>query len=120
MKIKRFKLKDNIAKDDLLSLGFRSGGSWIKKDAELFLSKCLYDKKTKFGYSINIAFGSNVNEWDDFDNVLILDEGWGQPYTPFYGDNYGKDITGFPTLENVIFEYNEFMSGLGIFEETKR
>lgn len=117
MKIKRFKLKDNITKEDLIALGFKNGGSWIKKDAELFLSKCFVYKKTDFECSIDIAFSSNINDWNDFDNVLVMDEDFGQPYTPFYGDNYGKDINNFPTLEYTIFKYNEFMSGLGIFEE---
>ena len=124
MKIKRFKLKDNVTRDDLIELGFRNGGSWIKKDAELFLSRCFEYKETEFEYSISIfeysisiAFSSDINDWNDFDNVLVLDEDFCQPYTPFYGDNYGKDITDFPTLENTIFKYNEFMSSLGIFEE---
>ena len=117
MKIKRFKLKDNVTRDDLIALGFRNGGSWIKKDAELFLSRCFEYKETEFEYSISIAFSSDINDWNDFDNVLVLDEDFCQPYIPFYGDNYGKDITDFPTLENIIFKYNEFMSGLGIFEE---
>ena len=117
MKIKRFKLKDNVTRDDLIARGFRNGGSWIKKDAELFLSRCFEYKETEFEYSISIAFSSDINDWNDFDNVLVLDEDFCQPYTPFYGDNYGKDITDFPTLENIIFKYNEFMSGLGIFEE---
>lgn len=119
MKIKRFKLKDHITKEELVSLGFKSGGSWVKKDAKLYLSKFFYYRPTKFEYSISIAFGSDINDWNDFDNVLILDEDFCQPYTPFYGDNYGKDIKDFPTLENVIIEYNEFMSGFGIFEELK-
>ena len=117
MKIKRFKLKDNVTRDDLIALGFRNGGSWIKKDAELFLSRCFEYKETEFEYSISIAFSSDINDWNDFDNVLVLDEDFCQPYTPFYGYNYGKDITDFPTLENAIFKYNEFMSGLGIFDE---
>lgn len=117
MKIKRFKLKDNITKKELISLGFKSGGSWIKKDAELFLSKCFYHKDTHFEYSIGITFSSNINDWNDFDNVLVLDEDFCQPYTPFYGGNFGKDIANFPILENVIIKYNEFMSDLGIFEE---
>lgn len=117
MKIKRFKLKDNVTRDDLISLGFRSGGSWIKKDAELFLSRCYYRKKTDFEYSIGIAFSSDIQDWNDFDNVLVLDEDFGQPYTPFYGDNYGKDITDFPVLEDVISNYNKFMSSLSILEE---
>ena len=117
MKIKRFKLKDNITKDDLIALKFRNGGSWIKNDAELFLSRCFEDEETEFEYSIGIAFSSNINDWNDFDNVLVMDEDFGQPYTPFYGDNYGKDIDNFPVLEMVIAKYNRFMSSLGIFEE---
>ena len=117
MKIKRFKLKDGITKDDLIALGFKSGGTWVKKDAELFLSKYVCVQGCDFEYSINVAFGQDINDWNDFDNVLILDEDFGQPYTPFYGENYGKCIAGFPVLESVIDGYNEFMSGLGIFEE---
>ena len=117
MKIKRFKLKDNITKDDLIALKFRSGGSWIKKDAELFLCRCFEYRKSDFEYSINIAFSSDINDWNDFDNVLVLDEDFGQPYTQFYGDNYGKDIDNFPVLEMVISNYNKFMDSLNIFEE---
>ena len=119
MKIKRFKLKENITKEDLIALGFKDGGAWIKTDAELFLDKYFCFKKIDFEYSIGIAFSSNINDWNDFDNVLILDEAFCQPYTPFYGDNYGKDIKNFPALENVISEYNKFMGSLGIFEELK-
>lgn len=117
MKIKRFKLKDNITKDDLIALKFRNGGSWIKEDAELFLSRYFKYGKYDFEYSIDIAFSSDINDWNDFDNVLVMDEDFGQPYTPFYGDNYGKDINNFPVLEMVINKYNQFMSSLGIFEE---
>lgn len=117
MKIKRFKLKDNITKDDLIALKFRNGGSWIKKDAELFLSRCFECGKNSFEYSIGIAFSSDINDWNDFDNVLVLDEDFCQPYTPFYGDNYGKDVNNFPVLEMVISNYNNFMDGLNIFEE---
>lgn len=96
---------------------FKNGGSWIKEDAKLFLSKCFVFKEFDFEYSIDIAFGSDINDWNDFDNVLVMDEDFGQPYTPFYGENYGKDIDDFPALEDVILKYNVFMSGLGIFEE---
>lgn len=117
MKIKRFKVKNNITKQELISLGFKSGGSFVKEDAELYLSKSFYNKKTDFEYSIDIVFSSDINNWNDFDNVLIIDENFCQPYTPFYGNNYGKDINDFPVLEMVINKYNQFMSSLGIFEE---
>ena len=112
MKIKRFKLKKGVTKTRLLALGFRPGGTWIKKDAELFFTTSL-----EYDISLDIAFGENINDWNDFDNVLLLDEDFGQPYTPFYGKNYGKDVTGRPALETVIVGYNRIMQDLGIFEE---
>lgn len=117
MKIKRYKLKEGVTKEELLQCGFREGGTWIKKDAELFLARCFDYKKTHFEFSINIAFGSDIGDWNDFDNVLILDEDFCQPYIPFYGENYGKEISNFATLEYVIQKYNEFMSGLSFLIE---
>lgn len=112
MKIKRFKLRDNVTKEELIALGFQYGGSWIVKDVDVYLYKY-------FGwYSINIGFRENINDWNDFDNVLVLDEECGQPYFPFYDDKYyGKEVTKFPALESVIQNYNDFMSSLEIFKE---
>lgn len=117
-KIKRFKLKDGVTRDDLIALHFRNGGTWIKDNCDLFLSKYFYHKKTRFEYSIGIAFSPDIYDWNDFDNVLVLDEDFGQPYTPFY-NRYGEEVTGFPVLETVINNYNAFISGLGIFEAIK-
>lgn len=117
MKIKRYKLRDDVTKEELLQCGFEEGGTWIKEDARLFLSRCFEYKKYHFEFSINIAFGSNIGDWNDFDNVLVLDEDFCQPYTPFYGENYGKEISGFVALEYVIQKYNEFMSGLSFLTE---
>lgn len=38
-KIKRYKLKPNTTKDQLISLGFHEGGTWIHKNAELVLCR---------------------------------------------------------------------------------
>ena len=54
-------------------------------------------------------FEEGLAEWDDFSFVLVLDDDFGRPYTPFYGKNYKKDIQDFPCLEFVIEKYNEFM-----------
>lgn len=116
-KIKRFKLKDGVTKKQLIALGAETGGTWIKKDAKLYLCKIFEYRPTDFEYSIEIAFSKNINDWNDFDNILILDEDFCQPYTPFYGDNFGKEITNFPSLENVIENYNKWLSSLGIFDE---
>ena len=117
MKINRYKLKSNITTNDLIKLNAREGGIWINKESKLFLSKCFYYEPYEFEFSIGIAFKDNIHDWNDFDNILVLDEDFGQPYTPFYGDMFGKDVCNFPTLEFVIEKYNEYMSSLGIFEE---
>lgn len=117
MKIKRYKLRDDVTKDELLQCGLKEGGTWIKKDAKIFLTQCFDYKKAHFEFSINIAFDSNIGDWNDFDNVLVIDENFCQPYTPFYGKNYGKEINDFAALEYVIQKYNEFMSGLSFLME---
>lgn len=119
MKIKRFKLRDGVTKDDLIKLGFRTGGTWIKEGAELFLSRYFHYKETDFEFTIGIAFGPDIRDWNDVDNVLVLDDDFCQPYIPFYYDNYEKDITGFPTLEYTILKYNEFLGSLDILEEVR-
>lgn len=37
MKINRYKLKSNIATNDLIKLNAREGGIWINKESKLFL-----------------------------------------------------------------------------------
>lgn len=117
MKINRYKLKPNITTSDLIALNAREGGIWINKESKLFLSKYFYYKPYEFEFSIGISFKDNIHDWNDFDNILVLDEDFGQPYTPFYGDNFGEDVINFPCLEFVIEKYNEYMNSLGIFEE---
>ncbi len=88
------------------------GGKWIRKDANWFLGKSFVakDLPDKLNFSINIAFvNEDLSEWNDFDSVLVLDDDYAQPYTPFYGENYGQEIHDFPILEKVIDRYNQFM-----------
>lgn len=115
MKAKSYKLKYVPTAEQLINLGFQMGGTWIKNDAKWY-------KWTWFEYknaelSINICFSDDTSEWNDFDNVLVLDEDFGQPYTAFYFDNYKKDITDFPALEYCIEKYNEFMDSFDFLEE---
>lgn len=56
---------------------------------------------------------------DDFNNILVLDEEFGQPYTPFYSENYKKDIKYFPVLESCIRQYNDFLDSFDFLEEVK-
>ena len=120
MRIKHYKLKDGVTRDYLIKCGCKEGGTWITKDADIFISKD-FVKKGKgglyFEMSIGIAFSSDLSKWDDFKNILVMDEAFCQPYTPFYGDNYGAEIKGFPALEWTIQQYNDWLSSLPFLEE---
>ena len=112
MKAKSYKLKYIPSKEQLIKLGARPGGVWINQDSDLYISitREFPDSCGDFIISIGFPdFEKGLVEWDDFNFVLVLDDDFGQPYTPFYGKNYKKDIQNFPCLELVIEKYNEFM-----------
>lgn len=122
LKIKRFKLKEGRpTQEDLEKYHFREGGSWIIKDAKWFVSKIIRkeDKRYQdYEDSFNLAFKEDLNDFNDFDNILVLDEEFCQPYTPFYAYLDGK-AEPFPFLVWVISEYNEWMSCFDFLEEVK-
>ena len=112
MKAKSYKLKYIPTREQLIKLGARHGGSWISKDSELYFSTLHKFPKSCGEFTINIGFPDfekGLSEWDDFNYVLVLDDDFGQPYTPFYGKNYKKDIQNSQCLEYVIEAYNNFM-----------
>lgn len=115
MKANNYKLKQGITLNDLEDKGFRYSMRTAQGD---------YKKKTMFKYiqlihDMELHFEIDIEPeivFDDFDSLLVLDGNFCQPYTPFYGENYKKDITGFKSLENVIRKYNETMDSIGLFE----
>ena len=112
MKAKSYKLKYIPTKEQLIKLGARPGGIWINQNSDLYISITREFPDSCGDYIIYIGFPDfeeGLVEWDDFNFVLVLDDDFGQPYTPFYGKNYKKDIQDFPCLECVIEKYNEFM-----------
>lgn len=114
MKAKSYKLKYIPAKEQLIKLGARPGGTWINQHSDLYISitREFPDSRGDFIICIGLPdFEKSLAEWDDFNFVLVLDDDFGQPYTPFYGKNYKKDIQNSPCLEFVIEKYNEFMDG---------
>lgn len=118
-KINRYKLKDVIATSDLIKYHARSGGTWINKEADVFFSKVLYIqtyRHTKAEISVEIAFKRDLQDWNDFDNILVCDEDFCQPYTPFYSYLDGQ-IESFPFLDTVIQKYNEYMNSIDLFEK---
>lgn len=112
MKAKSYKLKHIPTKEQLIKLGARPGGRWISKDSVLYISIMREYPDSCGDFIICIGFPDfekGLAKWDDFNFVLVLDDDFGQPYAPFYGKNYKKDIQNFPCLEFVIEKYNEFM-----------
>lgn len=119
MKAKSYKLKYVPTVQQLRDAGFRPGGSWIHAEAFMFATRCFDLPKTNCELSVSICFKTDLADWDDWNNVLVLDEDWGQPYTSFYLENYKKDITDFPFLEYCIQQYNEFLDSFDFLEEVK-
>ena len=137
-KIKRYKLKDDIKKEQLLKMGCRESEnlSYICKGAVIGKTKSItirskHEYKDRYGnlktlydnseFDIDIAFTENLQNWNDFDNVLVLDSDWCQPYYPFY--NYMDGKIGIKTspkiLPLLVAEYNKYMSSLEFLEERK-
>lgn len=130
-KIKRYKLKDGITKEQLLKLGCRESEnlSYICKGAVIGKTNPIkicytYKHRTKNGnfktikttseFDIDIAFTENLQQWNDFDNVLVLDSDFCQPYYPFYDYMNGKiGIKTSPkVLPLLVSEYNKYMDSL--------
>lgn len=112
MKAKSYKLKYIPSKEQLIKLRAQPGGTWINQDSDLYISITRKFPGSCGYFSISIGFPDfeeGLVKWEDFNFVLVLDNDFGQPYTPFYGKNYKKDIQDFPCLEFVIEKYNEFM-----------
>ena len=114
MKAKSYKLTYIPTTEQLIKLGARPGVTWINQYSEWYISfrGAFPDSSGDFSICIGFPnFEESLVEWDDFNYVLVLDDDFGQPYTPFYGKNYKKDVQDFPYLEFVIEKYNEFMDG---------
>lgn len=112
--IKRFELADN-AKELIDGYEhFRTGtASFINDKVVKWISKELCRE-----ISVYIGFSEDISEWNDFDFVIILDDSFCQPYTPFYSYMDGK-IRPFSCLNEVIEKYNKFMSSLPFLKEIK-
>ena len=112
--INRFKLKEGTTIELILSeLNERdipcctNGGSYVNKN-----SKYVCYKRLVGDIEVNIAFPENLAEWNDFDYILVMDDEFGQPYTPFYEANHP-----FTFLLNVIGNYNKLLNSLSFLEK---
>ena len=120
MKAKSYKLKYTPTEEQLIDAHAKLGGIWINKESVFCISKFFRLPKYDFEFSIDICFKEDISDWNDFDNVLVLDEDFGQPYIPFYGENYKKEISSFPCLEYCIEKYNEFMDSFDFLCEVSK
>jgi len=112
--IKRFKLKDGTTFDTIQQecKFIRDGGSWINPDSLHYISRDVTPQNSRGAeISLEIGFPKDLSKWDDYDFVLVLDEDFCQPYTPFYGNE------PFPFLSGVISMYNEVMERFSFLEE---
>ena len=116
MIIKRYKLKDGVSYAKLKLAGARPGGSWINKNALYYCSYPMIDSIT-----LDISFGGDLQAWDDFNNVLVVDDDFGQPFSPFYAKNESPILEGSQDdktsfLSQVIEKYNQIMDSLDYLE----
>lgn len=119
MKANIYRLKQGTTKEDIITLGVSEGGGWINRDSVLYLHKNCFMKLRRnpgFEFTIYVTFPEDLSKWDDFEHTFVMDDDFAQPYTPFYGDNYKKDITDFPCLEYCIQKYNEFLDSIPVLE----
>lgn len=112
-KIKRFKLKPNA---DLSSIPEIQYMTYVHKNAVRGFCHTLDEREL---IDVCIVFPAELSEWNDFDYVLVLDDEFGQPFTPFYDYMNAPNDKPFPFLRKIIHTYNEFMSSLPYLEEMK-
>lgn len=113
-KIKKYELNDNVTIKKLEKNNFNKGGFMKKiKSPKYYYNKYLVDD-----IELHIEIGINPDKtlsFDDYDNIIVLDDNFCQPYYPFY-----EEKKGFKFLNKVILEYNNTMDEFvknGIFKE---
>ena len=105
-----YKMKPDVNIEDIE--GIREGGSWINKRDKYFITRTCGDEDI----TLNIGFPDDLSLWDDFDDVIVLDENFCQPYYPFY-DAVEKNKTNNIFAMNVIGHYNKIMNSFPFLEK---
>ena len=89
-KIKNYKLTEDISIEKIKEIGFKKGGFMKEIPSPKYTyRKSLLDE-------IELCIEISVNEdnslsFDDFNNILVLDEDFCQPYIPFYDEKVDFD-----------------------------
>jgi len=113
MNIKHYKIKSGITLDDIKKevkakhIPHADNGTWVHKDSVYVIWQTVAEDIT-----VNVAFPADLSQWNDFDFILLLDEDFGQPYTPFYSEK----MVEFPFLNKVKTNYSRFLESLNFME----
>ena len=116
MKINRYQIKESVTLETLLKYRFmkhNSPATYIYKDVIYTRNIPLYDD-----IELYIGFPEDLSRWNDFDYVLVMDDQFGQPYTPFHNYLNGK-CKEFPYLQKVIKEYNRVMDSFDFLQKSE-
>lgn len=89
-------------------------GGWIKGGADGFICKKFHNKIINEDMTIYVAFDRDMSEWNDYDNIQIVDD-YDFQYSDFF-DRWDEEIEDDPILQYVIEEYNDYMDSLPFLE----
>ena len=101
--IKKYELNDKITIKKLKKNKFKEGG-FMKN---IPYPKYYYNRYLSYNIEFHIEISVNPDgtfTFDDFDNIVVLDDNFCQPYYPFY-----ENDIDFPILNKIIMEYNKVM-----------
>ena len=114
-KMKRYELSDyflslTTAEQIVLltDAGFKSDHYWMTYHFCLFNSKI---ERISYEFSFDVAIDlDDLKSWNDFDNLEVIDDDFGQPYNAFFrAQDSGHS---FPFLDMIIDKYENQMSKL--------
>lgn len=123
-KMKRYELSDyflSLTTAEQINLltdtGFKDGFWRESKKSDhrwMSYSFCLFNsKKEKLSYEFDFCVAidlDDLNSWNDFDNLEVIDDDFGQPYNAFFrAQDSGRS---FPFLDMIIEKYENQMSKL--------
>lgn len=117
---KKYHLKPNVTIEDIMAeakvkaMRHGEGGSWINKRDVYFISCPCGDEEI----TLNIGFPEDLSLWDDYDDVLLLDEMGCQPYYPFY-KAIEEINTRNPYVMNIVGHYDKIMNSFRFLEGKK-
>lgn len=107
MKINKYKLRENIAINDILNNEFKY--SLDRKYLTKIKTLC-----NNISLIISVPL-FDIYSFDFYKDIDVIDDDFCQPYMPFY-DNYNKDVLDRKFLMKLIKIYNEEMDQITIFE----